>query len=96
MRSTNLIGLLALAIVAFAPGARGNPPTTRPAECPFRFHFKIIPPTTRPFGPQVNPPNLMPFAPAPGQILPGREPIPRDWIRREFNGEPFYLIPCSG
>jgi hypothetical protein len=60
-----------------------------PATLPFNFRFHVAPPTTRPN------PFEMPRAPSPKLFVPGEGNVPKDWIKKEFNGEAFYIIPCN-
>ncbi|HEX8521578.1 MAG TPA: hypothetical protein VF669_04920 [Tepidisphaeraceae bacterium] len=60
-----------------------------PATQPFGFRFRVVPPTTRPFPSRDWMPN------AGTLMVPDPKNPPKDWIKKEFNGEPFYIIPCK-
>lgn len=68
------------------------PPATQPLELritPFPRVTVVVPPATRPSPINPSMPNTLKlFTPDPNQL-------PEGWIKNEFNGEPFYLIPCK-
>ena len=58
---------------------------------PFRDRLERAPDTFRFRIPDRRGATTRPFT----LIVPDGNSIPRDWVRREFNGQPFYLIPLA-
>jgi hypothetical protein len=68
-----------------------------PYRYPYPYSLTPIPspapvPQTRPPHPRRNP--WRDFFVPDGRMPDGRN-VPEDWVRKEFNGQPFYLIPLD-